>query len=468
MASILHVHDEPAIGRVLQDTLERAGHHAIGAHDVPEALQTLSRGGIDLIIAEYLMPGLTGLEFLNVLSRDGYAIPVIMLTGDGDLDHAVASVKAGAIDYLTKPLRPQQLELAVEQALQLLALRRENESLRREVIEFRNERQIIGDSTAIRRILQTVAMAAPTRASVLLQGERGTGKALFARAIHDQSDRRAGPFIQLDCEALPEGLIEGALFGRERGALTGAGDRVEGAIERARRGTVVLHGVSGMPPELQAKLWRALEEEVFERVGGTSPIPMDVRIIATTNRDLAAEVAAGTFRRDLYVRLAVIPIPIPPLRERKEDIAPLAIRFAVQAGQAMGKAVRGMSAEAIEFLSRQEWVGNVPELRGAVERAVTRSAGPVIELHAFDSAPPAPARAVPRERAARPASGSAEVTLTTFNVVEAERALITRALEAADGNRTRAADLLGMSVRTLRNKLNNPSDPDAGEDDLPS
>jgi DNA-binding NtrC family response regulator len=468
MASILHVHDEPAIGRVLQDTLERAGHHAVGAHDVPGALQALSRGGIDLIIAEYLMPGLTGPEFLNVLSRNGCEIPVIMLTGDGELDHAVASIKAGAIDYLTKPLRPQQLELAVAQALQLLALRRENESLRREVIEFRNERQIVGDSTAIRRILQTVAMAAPTRASVLLQGERGTGKSLFARAIHDQSDRRTGPFIQLDCEALPEGLVESALFGREHGTSTVAGDRVDGAIERAHRGTLVLHGVSGMPPELQAKLWRALEEQVFERVGGTSPIPMDVRIIAATNGDLAAEAAAGTFRRDLYVRLSVIPIPIPPLRERKEDIAPLAIRFAVRAGQAMGKEVRGMSAEAIEFLSQQEWVGNVPELRGAVERAVTRSAGPVIELHAFDSAPPAPARAVPRERAARPASGSAEVTLTTFNVVEAERALITRALEAADGNRTRAADLLGMSVRTLRNKLNNPSDPDAGEDDLPS
>ena len=239
------------------------------------------------------MPGLTGLEFLPLLQREGYDIPLIMLTGYASIEHAVASIKAGAIDYITKPVRPQQLELAVEQALEFVRLRRENEALRQEVMEFRNERQIVGDSPAIRRILQTVAMAAPTRATVLLQGESGTGKELFARAIHDQSDRRDKPFIKLNCAALPEGLVESALFGHEKGAFTGAIKRVEGAFERAHRGTLLLDEISEMRLDLQAKLLRVLQEQEFERVGGTSPIKVDVRIVATTNRDLAAEAAGG-------------------------------------------------------------------------------------------------------------------------------------------------------------------------------
>ncbi|MEP6781483.1 MAG: response regulator, partial [Gemmatimonadaceae bacterium] len=198
MATILYVDDEPSVGLILEDTLEQAGHSPVGTRSVPEALQVLERGGIDLIISDYRMPGLTGLEFLQLLAREGYDIPLIMLTGYASIEHAVASIKAGAIDYITKPVRPQQLELAVEQALEFVRLRRENESLRKEVLQYRNEKQIIGDSTVLRRIMQTVAMAAPTRATVLLQGESGTGKELFARAIHDQSDRRDKPFIKLN------------------------------------------------------------------------------------------------------------------------------------------------------------------------------------------------------------------------------------------------------------------------------
>ncbi|MBK6305147.1 MAG: sigma-54-dependent Fis family transcriptional regulator [Gemmatimonadetes bacterium] len=236
MANILYVDDEPSVGLILEDTLSRAGHRPLGARNVVEALQVLARESIDLIISDYRMPGLTGLEFLSLLQREGYDIPLIMLTGYASIEHAVAAIKAGAIDYITKPVRTQQLELAVEQALEFVRLRRENESLRREVMEFRNERQIIGESLHIRRILQTVAMVAPTRATVLLQGESGTGKELFARAIHDQSDRRDKPFIKLNCAALPEGLIESELFGHERGAFTGAVKRVEGAFERAHGG----------------------------------------------------------------------------------------------------------------------------------------------------------------------------------------------------------------------------------------
>ncbi|MDP1861634.1 MAG: sigma-54 dependent transcriptional regulator, partial [Gemmatimonadaceae bacterium] len=315
MATILYVDDEPSVGLILEDTLSRAGHRPVGARNVVEALQVLTRENVDLIISDYRMPGLTGLEFLGLLQREGYDVPLIMLTGYASIEHAVAAIKAGAIDYITKPVRTAQLELAVEQALEFVRLRRENASLRREVMEFRNERQIIGESVEVHRILQTIAMVAPTRATVLLQGESGTGKELFARAIHDQSDRRDKPFIKLNCAALPEGLIESALFGHERGAFTGAVKRVEGAFERAHGGTLLLDEISEMRLDLQAKLLRVLQEQEFERVGGTHSIRVDVRVIATTNRNLAEFAASGNFRQDLYYRLSVVPIEIPPLRE---------------------------------------------------------------------------------------------------------------------------------------------------------
>jgi DNA-binding NtrC family response regulator len=474
------------------------------------------------------MPGLTGLEFLSLIQREGYDTPLIMLTGYASIEHAVASIKAGAVDYITKPIRPQQLELAVDQALELVRLRRENEALRREVMEFRNERQIIGDSLPIRRILQTVAMAAPTRATVLLQGESGTGKELFARAIHDMSDRRDRPFIKLNCAAMPEGLIESSLFGHEKGAFTGALKRVEGAFERANRGTLLLDEISEMRLDLQAKLLRVLQEQEFERVGGTSPIKVDVRIVATTNRNLAAEAAAGTFRQDLYYRLSVIPILIPPLRERPEDVPLLAYRFAMRTSSEMGKEIKGISPDAMVLLQRSPWAGNVRELQHAVERAVILSDQPVLQPYHFDASrfglavdtdpgiaaaqrrsgnqpapfvpensprPPVqlPSHAAPSYEtpttpvpavaasaplvatetpvpaaapvaAPHPPRSGTSVTIETLNVAEAEQALILRALEVTGGNRTKAAELLGISVRTLRNKLNHPGK-DVDEDE---
>ncbi|HEX6053383.1 MAG TPA: sigma-54 dependent transcriptional regulator [Gemmatimonadaceae bacterium] len=474
MATILHVDDEPSVGLLLEDTLVRAGHRAVGAANVVEALQVLAREHVDLIISDYRMPGLTGLEFLSLLQREGYDVPLIMLTGYASIEHAVAAIKAGAIDYITKPVKPQQLELAVEQALEFVRLRRENETLRREVMEFRNERQIIGDSVALRRILQTVAMAAPTRATVLVQGESGTGKELFARAIHDQSDRRDRPFIKLNCAALPDGLIESALFGHERGAFTGAVKRVEGAFERANGGTLLLDEISEMKLELQAKLLRVLQEQEFERVGGTSPIRVDVRVIATTNRDLAAEAAAGAFRQDLYYRLSVMPIVIPPLRDRVDDIPVLAYRFATRTAVEIRKEITGISPEALALLTAYPWPGNVRELQHAVERAVILSREPVLQPHAFEGQQLGLVHPLARQAAARTAaiSGGAPVpagaasaggsippnavVLTSLNIDEAEAALIQRALEVAKGNRTRTAGLLGISVRTLRNKLNGP------------
>jgi DNA-binding NtrC family response regulator len=404
-----------------------------------------------------------------------------MLTGYASIEHAVLSIKAGAVDYITKPVRPQQLQFAVDQALEFVRLRRENEALKREVNEFRSERHIIGESAAIRRVLQTVTMAAPTRATVLLQGESGTGKELFARAVHDQSNRRDHPFIQLNCAALPEGLIESALFGHEKGAFTGAVKRVEGAFERAHRGTLLLDEVSEMRLDLQAKLLRVLQEQEFERVGGTVPIRVDVRIIATTNRELASEVEAGTFRRDLYYRLGVIPILIPPLRERKEDIAILAQRFAVRTASEIGKNISGIAPDAIQLLQSMDWAGNVRELQHAVERAVIFTTEGIVHAHAFDASrygltpassssigtsapallPPAVETAtLGASRTGTDTSSPVSLALQSLNVDDAEKQLIARALEAAEGNRTKAAELLGISVRTLRNKLNTP-----GKDD---
>ena len=468
MATILYVDDDPTIGLLLEDTLLRAGHLAIGARSVPQALQTLAHGEIELIISDFKMPGMTGLEFLNLLREEAYDIPLIMVTGYASIEHAVQAIKAGASDYITKPVRPEQLEHAVTKALHVARLRKENDVLRHEVMALRNERQIIGESSVMRRLLQTLATAAPTRATVLLQGESGTGKELVARALHDQSERADASFIKLNCAALPEGLVESALFGHERGAFTGAFKRVAGAFERAHGGTLLLDEISEMRLDLQAKLLRVLQEQEFERVGGTSPIKVDVRIIATTNRDLAAEAEAGRFRRDLFFRLSVIPIEIPPLRERGEDIPLLAYRFAASAANDTKKELAGISPDALALLQRHDWPGNVRELQHAIERAVILASGPMLLPVHFDGQRFGLTQlgSSAREVAYLPAnvvasngfsSEAHRVVLSSFDLNQAESQLIARALEVTDGNRTRAAELLGLSVRTLRNKLNAPS-----------
>ena len=476
MATILHVGDEPSLGPLLQDTLSRAGHRAIEAANVVGALQALAGEHVDLIISDDRLPGLTGLEFLSLLQREGYSVPLILVTENASSDSAIAAIKTGVIGCVAKPVTVRALELAVEQGLELLRLRRENETLRREIQEFRNQREIIGDSIAVRRILQTVAMAAPTRSTALLQGESGTGKELFARAIHDQSDRRNEPFIALNCAALPDGLIESALFGHERGAFTGATKRVSGAFERADRGTLLLDEISEMKVELQTKLLRVLQEHQFERVGGTSPVRVDVRVIATTSRDLAVDAAAGTFRQDLYARLSAVRMVIPPLRDRVEDIPLLAYRFASRTAAAIGKEISGISQDALASLMAYPWPGNIRELQHAVERAVILSREALLPLNAFDGQQLGHVHSLARQAASRNAAlaasatvaaigggnGSANpvpadaVVLTTLNIDEAERTLIQRALEVTKNNRTRTAELLGISVRTLRNKLNGP------------
>jgi DNA-binding NtrC family response regulator len=458
MATILCVDDEPAALLILRTALDQAGHRCIGVNNVDAAFNVLGRGPVDLIISDYRMPEATGLEFLSRLADAGLDVPLVMATGYGSIEHAVASIKAGAVDYITKPVRPEQLSLVVDQALEFARLRRENAALRKEVRQLRSDHRIIGESAALQRIMELSRTVAPTRAAVLLQGESGTGKELLARAIHDLSDRSDGPFISVNCAALPEALVESMLFGHEKGAFTGAVRQVKGAFERAHRGTLLLDEISEMRLDLQAKLLRVLQEQEFERVGGGTPVRVDVRIIATTNRDLAEEAKQGRFREDLFYRLSVVPIRVPPLRERAEDIPLLAQHFAARIAREMSKQFAGIDAEAIARLSAYPWPGNVRELAHAVERAVIMNPDVMLDSSVFDlafaerslrSAPISTTTASNGD-----ASAGTTIILHSLDIAEAEAVLIQRALEVTNNNRTRAADLLGISVRTLRNKLN--------------
>jgi len=485
MATILCVDDEPAVGVVLEHTLTKLGHRPLLVPSVEEAMKTVARTQLDLIIADYRMPKHTGLDLLGMLEKEGYRIPLIIMTGYASIEHAVIAIKSGAIDYLTKPIRAETLEIAVNHALEVVRLRRENETFRREIARMRVGRTLVGDSVQFRRVMETISAVAPTKATVLLEGESGTGKELFARAIHDQSPRADGPFITINCAAMPEGLIESSLFGHEKGAFTGATVRTAGAFERAHGGTLLLDEVSEMRLDLQAKLLRVIQEQEFERVGGTQPIKVDVRIIATTNRDLKGEVDAGKFRSDLYYRLNVVPIQTPPLRERVEDIPRLVHHFLQRNAEQLGVSLPAVSAETMHMLQHYPWPGNVRELSNAVERAVILSRGGMLQPDALRLAPPGAMPPMPRAPAeapaAAPAAGPAAAAPVspspvsppapvpaappaaappaaplTLNLDELERITIQRALETTGGNRTRAAKLLGISERTLRNKLNTP------------
>ena len=460
MATILCVDDEPSVGVIIEHTLTKIGHRPLLVSSVEEAMQAVTRTPLDLIIADYRMPRLTGLDLLGLLEQEGYRVPVIIMTGYSSIEHAVISIKSGAIDYLTKPIRAETLEIAVQQALEVVRLRRENETFRREILKIRSTRALIGESESFRRIMEVIGTVAPTRATVLLQGESGTGKELFARALHDQSPRQDAPFITMNCAALPEGLVESALFGHEKGAFTGATVRTAGAFERAHTGTLLLDEISEMRLDLQAKLLRVIQEQEFERVGGTQAIKVDVRLVATTNRDLKAEVDAGRFRSDLYYRLNVVPVRTPPLRERVEDIPRLLHHFTHRMAESLGTPVPDIAPETVQLLQRYGWPGNVRELANAIERAVILCRGNVLLPSAFDDqlrdpgGPVTLASAVPSvAEAGIPASAEP----LPFDLDEIERRTIVRALEATGGNRTRAAKLLGISERTLRNKLNSPN-----------
>ena len=454
VSRIMCLDDDESIRAVVGRFLGRVGYEVLGAANATEALQLLDREPVDLVIADWQLPGLDGLQFLELLRERDRDIPVIMLTALDSVEHAVTAIKAGAVDYLTKPFEPAQLELTVGRALELVRLRRQNAELLQKVQSRDSEHEVIGESRAVRLLLENVAAAASSRATVLLQGESGTGKELLARAIHRQSERRQGPFIRINCAALPESLIESTLFGHEKGAFTGALKRTHGAFERANGGTLLLDEISEMRLDLQPKLLRVLQEREFERVGGDEPIRVDVRIIATTNRQLKEEVEARRFREDLFYRLSVFPIVLPPLRERREDIPVLALHFASRAAAEAGKVFDGIAPEALECLVAHDWPGNVRELQHVIERAVILTREPVLEPHLFQIIRPLPSAPVPLD----PAGEVERLTIGTLNLQEAERRIIAHALMLTGGNRTRAALALGIDVRTLRRKLNGGPD----------
>ncbi len=466
MATILCVDDEPAVCAVLEHALAKISHTPLIASSVEEALKIAANGGVDLIISDYIMPGLNGLDLIRLLEREGHPVPVIIMTGFSSIENAVASIKTGAIDYLTKPVLADTLEVAVNQALEMVRLRRENESYRTEIRKLRSTKRLVGDSPSFRRTMEVVSMVAPTRATVLLHGESGTGKELFARAVHDQSPRADGPFITINCAAMPEGLVESALFGHEKGAFTGATVRTAGAFERANGGTLLLDEISEMRLDLQSKLLRVIQEQEFERVGGTQPIKVDVRLIATTNRDLKVAVEEGRFRSDLYYRLNVMPIRTTPLRERREDIPRLAQHFVQRTAESLGLNVPTIAPDAMRLLLTYDWPGNVRELGNAIERAIILSRnGALHPGHFTEHLEMSPAMvAVPSPAGpsrmpvgvAAPVAPAAPAALP-FDLDSIEREAIDRALTATGGNRTRAAKLLGISERTLRNKLNGPT-----------
>ncbi len=457
MSTILCIDDEPAVSASLESALRGMGHRSVFAVSLDEGIRAVARESFDLIISDHQMPDGSGIDLLTALKRGGRDVPVIMTSSYHSVEQAVRSIRHGAVDYLTKPLRTEAVRIAVTNAIELDRMRRMNDDFQREISSLRGARAIVGSGPALRAVMEMVQNVAPTRATVLLEGESGTGKELFARAIHEQSPRAHQPFITVNCAALPEGLVESTLFGHERGAFTGATSRAQGAFERAHRGTLLLDEVSEMRFDLQAKLLRAIQEQEFERVGGHQVIRVDVRIVATTNRDLRAEVEAGRFRRDLYFRLHVVPIQMPPLRDRVEDIPELAEHFVRTIADQLGVRAPRLTPEALNMLRRRRWTGNIRELGNALERALIlcrdgQLTAESLRLPEDEEVPGAPSRAIlsiaERLEALVPGGDESSLDLELL-----ERHAIRRALERTGGHRTRAAQLLGICERTLRNKL---------------
>ena len=450
-ATLLVADDDPGLRESLERTLTREGYRVVLASDGRAALERVQAGGVDLIVTDLRMPGLTGLELLRAAKAIMPDVDVILLTAFGTVEEAVKAMKDGAYDFLTKPFRREQLIKLVDKALERRDLIEQNKALKKQLEDIRAKGQMIGSSPAYRRMLALVEQIADSSATILIQGESGAGKELVARTIHERSGRRAGPFVAVNCAALPETLLESELFGYEKGAFTGAAGRKEGRFELANGGTLFLDEVADLSLVTQPKILRVLQEGEFERLGGTRTIQVEVRIVAATNQDLADMVKEKRFREDLYYRLNVITVRVPPLRERHEDIRLLAQHYLRVYAAKNGRKLEGFSNEALERLESYRWPGNVRELENLIERMVLLARKDRIE-----------AEDLPEEIAGvkRPPR-DAILGLVGTPLAEIEQRLLDETLRITGGNKTQAAKLLGIDVRTVARKLERREDDQA-------
>ncbi|MCL2191895.1 MAG: sigma-54 dependent transcriptional regulator [Treponema sp.] len=444
---ILVADDEKNIREGLAASLEMDGYKTVCAADGNEAWKLFGKGDIDLVITDLRMPGIDGGELMRRILAETPGFPVIILTGHGTVENAVSAMREGAWDFLTKPVNLGRLSMLVKRALENRELVLRHRQMEAELERKRLSQNMIGKSPAMRKVLDTIGRVAPTRASVLITGESGVGKELVADAIHELSPRKGKPMVKVHCAALSSNLLESELFGHEKGAFTGAVSRRRGRFELANGGTLFLDEIGEIDQNLQIKLLRVLQEREFERVGGEETVETDVRIIAATNRDLKAEIERGNFREDLYFRLNVVSLNVPPLRDRKDDIPIMAANFLKEFSKDNDKAVEGINEKAYSRLHAYNWPGNIRELRNCIESAVVMCRGSLITE---DDLPPALQSAGDEDWVRVPVNISLE---------EAEKIIIRGAVTYHKGNKSRAAETLGIGRKTLHRKL------DGGDED---
>ncbi len=449
MPTVLVVDDEPAVRESLRMLLKRE-YSVETAESVDTALSAVSRCPPDLVLLDVVMPGRNGLDLLAEFGQSGVDIPVVVLTATNTVAVAVEAMKMGAVDFVTKPFEVEPLRLKVAQILDHQVLEREVVRLRDEVRQRHQLGRMVGRSQAIQEVFRTIERLAKASATVLISGESGTGKELAARAIHDLSARSDQPFVPVNCGAIPRDLIESELFGHEKGAFTGATDQRIGRFEAASGGTLFLDEIGELEASLQVKLLRALQERVIERVGSARQLPIDVRIVTATNRDLEAEVAAGRFRSDLYYRVNVVPLVMPPLRERREDVELLAETFLVRNAEAGGESAGtpALSDAATRALVEYSWPGNVRELENAIEHGIAMSDSDIIDVAQL----PLPVRRSGQAEALREEWRQGEINFEEL-VARFESEILREALERQDWNQTRTASSLGITRRILKLKM---------------
>jgi len=442
---ILIAEDEPAQREMLSGFLAKQGHHVLTAANGEEALAKVKAHTLDLAIVDYKMPGLTGLDVLQKAKQINPGLDLLILTAFGTIDTAVAAMKAGAADYLSKPIDLEELLIVIDRIAGRRTLESENEILREQIREKEvSQDQIVHGSRQMAELINLAGRVAASNATVLIQGESGTGKELFARLIHRLSPRSAKPLIVVNCAALSENLIESELFGHERGAFTGATQKRVGRFEQADGGSLFLDEIGEISPAVQVKLLRLLQEGEFQRVGGNQTFKADVRLISATNQDLGSRIKEGAFREDLFYRLNVVPLKIPPLRERREDITPLVDHFVRRFAKENRKPIEGVSREAMDQLVKYDYPGNIRELENILERAVVIARGATLTAAEL----PFGGRLPDEEEETGAGEGSLRQALETL-----ERRMVADAMKAAGGNQSRAAEMLGLSERMLRYKL---------------